>query len=314
MTSTSIDKIARGEKPQTELARVSKFIDTLKPQLRLALPKHLTPDRMARLALTAMSQNPKLMECDPRSIAGSIVMLSQLGLEIGVNGHAYLVPYWDSKRKTQVCTPIPGWRGLVDLVNRSGRATVWTGAVFKGDAFDYELGDAPYVKHKPGEEDDPALMTHVYACGRVRGSERPVVDVWTIAKVWKHRNRFNKVGERHYSYAHPEMYARKIPLLQVLKYMPSSIELTRAVNLSDAAEAGEGYTIELGDAIGGGDFVDQATGEIVGGQGPAAAAVVEAVKSAAGNAADWTPSPEEQEQIRQMEIAEAAANNQPTEE
>ena len=89
------------------------------------------------LALTAFRNNKDLQACDQGSILASVMIASQLGLEIGVLGHAYLVPY-----KGQ-CQLIPGWRGLVDLVSRAGKATVWTGAVYEGDGFDYALGDSP---------------------------------------------------------------------------------------------------------------------------------------------------------------------------
>jgi len=193
---------------------------------------------MARLALTAFSSTPKLQQCEPRTIAASIITASTLGLEPGVNGQGYLVPYG------KTCTFVPGWKGLVDIANRSGRATVWTGAVFQGDDFDYALGDSPFVRHRPGDEDDPAKMTHVYAIGRVNGSDHPVIEVWTIRKIWKHRDQYNKVGGSHYSFRDQEMYARKIPLLQVLKYMPASIELNNAMTISHAAEEGRGAVIE----------------------------------------------------------------------
>lgn len=225
-------------KEQSPVAKFSAFMDKFKPQMALALPKHLTADRMARLALTAFSTNPALQDCTPNSIAASVMTASILGLEPGVNGQGYLIPY------KATCTFVPGWKGLVDIANRSGRATVWTGAVFEGDVFDYALGDNPFVRHQPGHEDDPAKMTHVYAIGRVNGSNWPVIEVWTMKKIWKHRDQYNKVGGRHYSFRDQEMYARKVPLLQVLKYMPASIELSNALAVSHAAEAGLGATIE----------------------------------------------------------------------
>ena len=216
----------------------SKFMDSFKPQMALALPKHLTADRMARLALTAFSSTPALQKCDPRSIAASIMIASTLGLEPGVNGQGYLIPYGGT------CTFVPGWKGLVDIANRSGRSTVWTGAVYEGDHFEYALGDRPFVQHRPGDEDRADYLTHVYAIGRVNGSDWPVIEVWTIGKVMRHRDKFNKVGARHYSFRDVEMYARKVPLLQVLKYMPSSIELNNALTASHAAESGRGVTID----------------------------------------------------------------------
>ncbi len=237
-TTTAVDK-----KQQSPVAKFSSFMDQLKPQIARALPAHMNADRMARLALTAFSTTPALQQCDPKSIAGAIMTAAQIGLEPGINGQGYLIPYKDT------CTFVPGWKGLVDLVSRSGRATVWTGAVRDGDKFEYQLGDEPFCKHRPGDEDDDAPFTHVYAIGRVKDAEMPVIEVWSRAKVLKHLKKYNKVGNRHYANTDEnnlEMYARKCALLQVLKYMPSSIELANAITASHAAEEGHGVVIEGG--------------------------------------------------------------------
>lgn len=238
MSTQALKAVTTGDRSQGPVAQMSSFLDKLKPQIALALPKHLNPDRMCRLALTQFSSNKALQNCSPQSIAASIVVASQMGLEIGVGGQGYLVPYKGT------CQFIPGWQGLVDLLSRSGRATAWTGAVFEGDEFEYQLGDTPFVRHRPGVEDDPAKLIYVYAVGRVNGSQWPVIDVWRIAKIWKHRDQFNKVGSQHYSFRNQEMYARKIPLLQVLKYMPKSIELSMAMQAEGAANTGAPYTLD----------------------------------------------------------------------
>ena len=245
------------QRAASPVAAFSKVLDRMKPQMALALPKHMSADRMARLALTAFSTTPALQECRTDSILASLMTATQLGLEPGINGQGYLIPYKNT------CTFVPGWKGLVDLVSRAGRATVWTGAVFEGDKFDYQLGDDPFCRHKPGDGD--GNLTHVYAIGRVKDAQMPIIEVWTSGKVRRHLDQYNKVGGRHYALASEsnfEMYARKVALLQVLKYMPSSIELANAITVSHAAEAGQGAVIE-------GDFVmvnteafDQETGEI----------------------------------------------------
>ena len=222
----------------------NEFLQKHKSQLTLALPKHLNADRMARLAMTAFSQNPKLAECEPKSIYGSIVLASQLGLEIGVGGQAYLVPYFDRKAKQFKAQFIPGWQGLVDLVNRTGRATVWTGAVFDGDEFDWCLGANPRCDHRPMGECDPSKITHAYAVGKIKGNDQPVIEVWTVERIKKHLAMLNKVGDAHYANRHFEMYCRKVVLLQVLKYMPKSIELQNVETASFAADAGKNVTID----------------------------------------------------------------------
>lgn len=199
------------------------------PEIQRALPKHMNVDRMGRIAITEIRKSPALGRCKPISLFAAILSAAQMGLEIGM-GRCFLVPYKDE------CTLIPGWKGLVELANRSGRSSCWTGAVFQGDQFTYGMGDTPFIKHVPMGEDDPALLTHVYAVGRVKGSEWPIVEIWPIAKIWKHRDRYNKQGTKHYSYREQEMYARKIPLLQVLKYLPSSPELEAAMVLAQNDE------------------------------------------------------------------------------
>ncbi|MEH6435806.1 recombinase RecT [Massilia sp. DD77] len=226
---------------------LSTFLDKYKGQIANALPKHISPDRMVRLTMTAFSQNKALQNCDLHSIFGSVVVAAQLGLEIGVGGQGYLVPY---KGKA---TFVPGWQGLVDLVSRAGRATVWTGAVYAGDDFDWALGDMPYVKHRPqGGGDTWRDITHVYAVGRVNGSQYPVLEVWTMDRVVKHLNKYNKVGGQHYALKdngqNMEMYARKVVLLQVVKYMPKSIEVQRAMDVANAVDAGKPFTID-GDMV-----------------------------------------------------------------
>lgn len=258
-TKEQLRGAATGQLTVNPLATLSTYLEKLKPQMALALPKHMHADRMTRLALTAFSTTPSLQQCTVQSIAGSLMTAAQLGLEPGVNGQGYLIPY-----KT-TCTFVPGWKGLVDLVARSGRATVWTGVVYPGDEFEYQLGDAPFCRHKPGDDiDGEADFTHVYAIGRVKDAVMPVIEVWTRAKVEKHLKRYNKVGDRHYAKVNENnfaMYGRKVALLQVLKYMPQSIELSNAVEASHAAEAGRNVIIE-------GDFVtvsggpDPETGEV----------------------------------------------------
>jgi recombination protein RecT len=234
--------------PKTIFSELQK----MKPQIEAALPRHMTPDRMARIALTQLRVNKKLFNCTAESFYASLMAASQLGLEPGVQGQCYLIPYGTT------CTLVPGWRGYMDLVSRTERATAWTDAVYDGDEFDYEKGDKPFIHHKPGKwAGKEAALIFTYAVGRTKSSEWPVIEVWDIDKVWAHRNKQNKVGDRHYSYVHPEMYARKIPLLQVIKYLPSSIELANASALDvTASEGRQNLTIDMalkGELDSGGD-------------------------------------------------------------
>lgn len=232
------------------------LLEAHKKQIALALPKHLNADRMARIALTCFRTTPKLAECDPTSVFAAVIQAAQLGLEPGLNGRCYLIPYGNT------CQFIPGWKGLVELVNRSGRASVWTGVIYQGQKFDYQQGDSPRLSIPDiSNEDNPDLIAYTYAVGRVKGADQPVIELWSREKIERHRDRYNKVGKAHYSYKHWEMYARKVPLLQVLKYLPSTPELEAAMILNDAAEVNAQH-LTVKDAIEG-TFVPIPADEVV---------------------------------------------------
>lgn len=229
----------------THVAQFSHFMDKLKPQMALALPKHLSSDRMARLALTAFSTNPALQKCTHQSIAASIMTAVQLGLEPNVNGAGYLIPY------KETCTFVPGWKGLVDLVGRSGRGTVFTGVIFEDQiqGVDWEYFDGSrreLIIKKQSSLIDENKITHAYAVGWVKDASMPIIELWSVEKLKAHRNKQNKVGNSHYSFKYWEMYCRKIPLLQVIKYMPCSIELAMAVDVANVTEFGGVANIDNG--------------------------------------------------------------------
>ena len=240
------------EKEKSPIAHFSGFMDKFKPQLALALPKHMNADRMARLALTAFSTTPALQQCTPNSIAASIMIAGQLGLEPGVNGAGYLIPY------KSTCTFVPGWKGLVDLVSRSGRGTVYTGVIFNDQQYTFVDGaKRDLIIHNETDLDAPEDITHAYAIGWVKDAAMPIIELWSVEKIRKHRDKYNKVGVKHYSFRDWEMYCRKVPLLQVLKYMPASIELSNAISISNASEMGHGATIENGIVIESADQHDE---------------------------------------------------------
>ena len=70
-TSNALQKVGSTRSELMEL------LDSQKAQIRMALPKHLTPERLIRVALTAVSRSPKLLECAKETILGSIIQASQ---------------------------------------------------------------------------------------------------------------------------------------------------------------------------------------------------------------------------------------------
>ncbi|EDW4164247.1 recombination protein RecT, partial [Salmonella enterica subsp. enterica] len=82
---------------------VISFINqpSMKEQLAAALPRHMTAERMIRIATTEIRKVPALGDCDTMSFVSAIVQCSQLGLEPGgALGHAYLLPFGNRNEKS----------------------------------------------------------------------------------------------------------------------------------------------------------------------------------------------------------------------
>jgi recombination protein RecT len=216
------------------------FLDKRKDLLGAGIPGHMTVEREIRTATVMLMQSKDLQAAAPQSFYVAVSIAINSGIGLG-NGKGYLVAY-----KGNV-SYVPGWKGLIDLVNRTGRASAWTGVVHKGDHFDYALGDSPFLEHKPGDNEEHADITHYYAIGRVKGSDWPHIVVWSVAKVIKHLNTYNKVGGKHYAVKNDdnmEAYGRKVVLLQVIKYLPTSVELENAIAAEAAHASGKSAKVD----------------------------------------------------------------------
>jgi recombination protein RecT len=83
--------------------------------------KHVTPERLVRVACAAISRQPLLASCTRESLYLALTNCGQLGLEPNLLGSAYLVPYRNRKTGQYEAQMIPGYRGLIELARRSGQ-------------------------------------------------------------------------------------------------------------------------------------------------------------------------------------------------
>jgi recombination protein RecT len=119
----------------------------MQKQFALALPKHLTAERFARIAITAITKSPKLLACTKESLLSCLLDLSQLGLEPdGRNAH--LVPYGN------VCKLLIDYKGYVNLARRTGEvADIHADVVCQNDIFTYFFGTGGNLVHRPAMKD-----------------------------------------------------------------------------------------------------------------------------------------------------------------
>ncbi len=218
--------------PKEKVANIRDLLQKTQGQIALALPKHMTADRMLRVVMTEVQKTPKLLECKPMSLIAAVVQASQLGLEVGVQGHAYLVPYGDQ------VTLIPGYRGLIELARRSGQILdIEARVVHAKDEFDFEFGLNASLRHKPNMKDeDPGPVVAAYAVARMAGGAThfEVMSVRELNAI-RNKSKASKVGP-WVDYTE-EMY-RKTAARRLCKWIPTSIELMTAMDLDNKVEAG----------------------------------------------------------------------------
>lgn len=236
------------------LGELQTLLDKYKQQIAVALPRHLTPERMIRIALTAVSKSPLLQRCNVLTIAGSVVQASILGLEVdGALGEGYLVPFWNTKASGYECQFMPGYQGLLKLVrNTDELITIDAQAVHAEDFFEYEYGLDPFLRHRPAEG-DRGEITKYWAAATLKGGGKQFA-VMTKKEIEDHRDKYSKgayVRDRGELVMKdgrpilqgpwrdsPEWMFKKTVLRQLCKLLPKASQAQLAIALDEATTAG----------------------------------------------------------------------------
>jgi recombination protein RecT len=238
--------------------KVRGLLEKMMPQIERALPKHLTPERMTRIALTELRKIPKLLQCNPESFCGAIMACSQLGLEPGNSlGQIYLIPYG---KEVQI---ILGYKGMIELARRSGQiVSLSAHEVFENDTFEFEYGLEEKLKHVPNLEDRGKLIA-VYAVSKFVGGGHQI-EVMSKQDVDKIRGRSKSGNSGPWATDYNEM-AKKTVLRKQFKYLPISIEKIHMVNeLEEGADMGNQNMKSVFQQASGEEYeIDYETGEII---------------------------------------------------
>lgn len=210
------------EKKGNTQRKLKQTIQAMMPQIALALPSVITPERFTRMALTAISSNSKLEQCTEHSFLGAMMNAAQLGLEPNTPlGQAYLIPYGNQ------CQFQIGYKGLIDLAHRSGEFTnIYAEVVYEKDEFDYELGLEPRLVHKPTLTDRGEPI-YYYAVYKLKNGGFGF-KIMSKEDVEDFRKKYSKAKNSPWVTNFDEM-AKKTVLKQVLKYAPIKVEFARDV-------------------------------------------------------------------------------------
>jgi recombination protein RecT len=222
---TALDRAAEPQERKT----VFDLLERMKPEIEKALPAQIGAERFARTVTTELRRTPKLLECSPESLLGSMMLAAQLGLEPGPLGHVYLVPF------AREVTFIIGYKGMIELAYRSGQVKdVKASLVREGDDFSYREGTRPFLDHTPTAAPGEREVTHAYAVARLRSGGAPFVV--TYPEDWERAKKASPAGSKGVGPWVDDWAAmvRKTAVRRLQPFLPQSPQLAVAVERDDA--------------------------------------------------------------------------------
>jgi recombination protein RecT len=231
---------------------IRSVMEGMKGQFALALPKMMTIDRFLRVALTCVNKNPKLLLCTQESLLACLLDCAALGIEPD-GRRAHLIPYG------QVCTLIIDYKGIAELVRRSGEvSTLHCGIVYPSDDFDYAFGTGQFLKHRPTmmpREGEKPLCVYSYV--KLKDGQEDF-DVMSIEDVERVRKR-SRAGTNGPWVTDFDEMAKKTVFRRHSKWLPLSPELRDKLEKDDeplteqerlaAAKPAQVSNIQFGEAL-----------------------------------------------------------------
>lgn len=232
--STPQTPATRAAAPAVAKKTVKDWIqsDAFRDQIAKALPKHLTPDRFLRVALTSTLKTPALLECTPESVTSCLLQCSALGLEPD-GRRAHLIPFRDNRKGVTTCTLIIDYKGLAELAMRSGLVSnIHADVVRENDVFEYDMGEIK--AHKIDFRNDRGPAYAFYAICRFKdGSIK--ADVMSVDEVEAIRKR-SKSPDSGPWVTDPVEMGKKTVFRRLSKWLPLSPEFRDAVESEDEVE------------------------------------------------------------------------------
>ena len=228
IAKTQGTKAVSKKQPQT----IKDYINAMSGEIAKALPQVMTPERFTRIALSAVSNTPKLGSCTPQSFLGAMMNAAQLGLEPNTPlGQAYLIPFENRKKGITECQFQIGYKGLLDLVYRNEMVqTVQAQVVYENDELRYVLGLNGELTHIPRLRDRGKPIAF-YALFKLDNGGYGF-EVMSKEEMDEFATKYSKGISSAYSpwKTNYEDMAKKTVIKKVLKYAPLKTDFQRALS------------------------------------------------------------------------------------
>ncbi len=243
-TTTDLTKRAQEKANGAEVARRPATTDEtvasmLKAQwktIQSTIPKHVSPERLARIAVTTIRTTPNLMRCSAVSLVGAILQAVRLGLEPNIDGQCYIIPY-GSEAQFQI-----GYKGMVQLMYQSGLVgSVTVTDVCRNDEYSFDYGPESTPHLRKAAENRGDVIGYFGYVKLTNGGY--IWDYMTMHEVTEHAKAFSKSGWKNGALAgtwkdHFDAMAKKTVILRLSKLAPKSVEVRDAIRLDNTVTQG----------------------------------------------------------------------------
>jgi recombination protein RecT len=232
---------------------ISNYEKKILPSL---LEKHgISVSQFVQVVVSELKKSEKLQQAfidNPSSMFASILAGAEIGLiPSDMIGEFYLIPrntkQADGKYR-QTVTPLIGYKGLVNILLRSGDITrIHTEVVYEGDVFEPVYGLEPNIIHKPNFDVPRTAdkIKYAYAVAKLKSGEYQFAvmtrsEIQAVQKMGKYENDlyFNdKMGINRWM-------ERKCVLIQLSKMLPKDYYSKKAIGMDSMMESGAVLTLD----------------------------------------------------------------------
>lgn len=241
MTNEIVKTSEEQKVPEKKKDLAMDYIEQIKNGWNKALPKVCTPERFARVALTCLKKDGKLMEAiqtpaGRASVSAAFMKCAELGIEPD-GRRAYLIPYKNNKTNAYTIELIIDYKGIVELAMRSGYvANIHADKVCKNDEFEYNIGTIE--KHRINfkkERGDAyayyAIVTFKDGTKKCEVMNKDEIDaIKKRSSAWDAWERWKKPCPWNTDY---DEMAKKTVFKRLSKWIPQSPEMRQAIDYDD---------------------------------------------------------------------------------
>jgi recombination protein RecT len=248
--------------------------------------KYLTPERLVKLAVVAVSKMPDLRRAPAIQVITELINCARLGLEPNQEGGRWLLPF--KKGNAYEVVGVTDYRGLIDIARRSGEViAIHADVVRANDLWEFwvEAGGATLVhlRHRraPGEAEERGEILGAYAIVKLKSGEVQA-EFLTLSQINGFKARSRGAGSEFSPWQRDwEAMAKKTVVRRLYNFLPKTPEITQAREVLADEDAKDRDAVEV-----------QATPVAAEAPGFATATLADRVAHAAAKAAGGTPGDE----------------------